>query len=59
MSENEIAWVLLFSNKCFTKDMNLRIITSSILITKYSKGFDESLSSWEKPFWHISAAIKV
>ena len=45
MSENEIARVLLFGNKGFTKDMNLRIITSSICFIKDNKMFDESLSS--------------
>ena len=30
MSEKEIVWVLLFRNKSFSKDMNFRIITSSI-----------------------------
>ena len=53
MSENEIVRVLLFGNKGFTKDMNLRTITSLIRFIKDSKRFDESLSSWEKPFWHI------
>ena len=32
-------------NEGFAKDMNLRIITSSIHFTKDSKRFDESLSS--------------
>ena len=50
MSENEIVQVLLFGNKGFSKDMNFRIITSSIRFIKDSKRFDESLSSWEKPF---------
>ena len=50
MSENEIVQVLLFGNKSFSKDMNFRIITSSIRFIKDSKRFDESLSSWEKPF---------
>ena len=45
MSENEIVRVLLFGNKGFTKDMNLRTITSSIRFIKDSKRFDESLSS--------------
>ena len=46
-------------NEGFAKDMNLRIITSSIHFTKDSKRFDESLSSWEKYFWHIFTAIKI
>ena len=45
MSENEIVQVLLFGNKSFSKDMNFRIITSSIRFIKDSKRFDESLSS--------------
>ena len=45
MSENEIVRVLLFGNKGFTKDMNLRTITSLIRFIKDSKRFDESLSS--------------
>ena len=45
MSENEIVWVLLLCNKRFIKDMNLRIITSSIRFIKDSKRFYESLSS--------------
>ena len=49
MSENEIVQVL-FGNKSFSKDTNFRIITSSIYFIKDSKRFDESLSSWEKPF---------
>ena len=49
MSENEFVCVLLFSSKGFTKDMNLRIIMSSIRFIKDSKRFDESLSSCEKP----------
>ena len=53
MSENEIVQVLLFCNKGFSKDMNFRIITSSVRFIKDSKRFDESLSSWEKPFWCI------
>ena len=53
MSENEILQVLLFGNKAFAKDINLRIITSSIHFIKDSKRFDESLSSWDKYFWHI------
>ena len=53
MSENEIVQVSLFGNKSFSKDLNFRIITSSILFIKDSKRFDESLSLWEKPFWYI------
>ena len=34
MRENEIVQVLLFSDKCFSKDMNFRIITSSIPFIK-------------------------
>ena len=45
MSDNEIVRVLLFGNKSFTKDMNLRIITSSTRFVKDNKRFDESLSS--------------
>ena len=45
MSENEIAQLLLVGNKTFSKNMNLRIITSSIRFIKDSKRFDESLSS--------------
>ena len=37
MSEIEIVQVLLFGNKRFSKDMNFRIITSSIRFTKDSK----------------------
>ena len=60
MSENEIVQVLLFGNKGFSKDMNFRIITSSIRFIKDSKRFDESLSSWEKPFWYIfTTGIKI
>ena len=44
-SENEIVQVLLFGNIGFSKDMNFRIITSSICFIKDSKRFDESLSS--------------
>ena len=50
MSENEIVWVFLFCYKGFTKDMNIRIITSSIRFIKDSKRFDESLSSSQEPF---------
>ena len=52
-SENQIVQVLLFGNKCFSKDINFRIITSSIRFIEDSKRFDESLSTWEKPFWYI------
>ena len=45
MSENEIVQVLLFSNKRFSKDMNFRIVTSSIRFVKDNKRFNESLSS--------------
>ena len=44
MSENEIVEVLLFFSKSFTKDMNFRIITSSIRFIKDTKRL-ESLSS--------------
>ena len=59
MSENEIVQALLFGKKSFSKDMNLRIIISSIRFIKDSKRFDESLSSWEKPFWYIFTEIKI
>ena len=58
MSENVIVQVLLFGDKSFSKYMNFRIITSSIRFIKDSKRFDESLSSWEKPFWYIFTGIK-
>ena len=45
MSENEIVQVLLFGDKSFSKDMNSRIITSSIRFIKDSQRFDESLFS--------------
>ena len=45
MSENEIVQVLLFGKKSFSKDMNFRIITSSIRFIKDSKRFDEKLYS--------------
>ena len=45
MSENEIVRVLLFGNRGFTKDINVRVITSSICFIKDSKRFDKSLSS--------------
>ena len=45
MCENEIVQVLLFGDKRFSKDMNFRIVTSSIRFIKDSKRFDESLSS--------------
>ena len=44
-SENEIVRVLLFGNKGFTKDLLLRIFTSSIHFIKDSNRFDESLPS--------------
>ena len=44
-SENQIVQVLLFGNKCFSKDINFRIITSSIRFIEDSKRFDESLST--------------
>ena len=50
ISENELVQVLLFGNESFSKDMNFRIITSSIRFIKDSKRFDESLSFREKPF---------
>ena len=50
MSENEIVQVFLFGNKSFSKDMNFRIITSSICFIKISKRFDESLYSSEKSY---------
>ena len=53
MSENETVQVLLFGNKRFSKNMNFRIITFSIRFIKDSTRFDESLSSWEKPFRYI------
>ena len=60
MSENEIVQVLLFGNKSFSKDMNFRIITSSICFINDSKRFDELLSSWEKPFQYIfKTGIKI
>ena len=59
MSENEIVQVLLFGKKSFSKDMNFRIITSSIRFIKDSKRFYESLSSGEKPFSHIFTGIKI
>ena len=45
MIENEIVQVLLFGKKRFSKDMNFRIITSSIRFIKDSKMFDEKLYS--------------
>ena len=59
MNESEIVQVLLLGNKVFSKDMNFRIITSSIQFIKDSKRFDESLSSWEKPFWYFFTGIKI
>ena len=37
MSENETVQVLLFGNKSFSKDINFRIITSSISFIKDNK----------------------
>ena len=51
--------VLLFGNKSFFEDINFRIITSSTRFIEDSKRFDESLSSWEKPFWYIFTGIKI
>ena len=45
ISENETVQVLLFGGKSFSKDMNFRIITSSVRFIKDSKRFDEALSS--------------
>ena len=46
MSENEIVQVLLlFGKKSFSKDINFRIITSSVRFIKDSKRFAESHSS--------------
>ena len=60
MSENETVQVLLFANKSFSKDMNFRIIASSTHFIKDGKRFDESLSSWERPFWYIfTTGIKI
>ena len=58
MSENEIIRALSLGNKGFPKDINLRIITSSIAFIEDSKRSDELLASWEKHFWYIFAAIK-
>ena len=43
MNENVIVQVLLSGNKRFSKDMNYRIITSSIRFIRDRKKFDESL----------------
>ena len=43
--ENEIVQVLLFDDKFFSKDINFKIITSSIRFIKDSRRFDESLFS--------------
>ena len=59
MSENEIVQVFLFGNKSFSKDMNFRIITSSIRFIKISKRFDESLYSSEKSYWYVFTGIKI
>ena len=40
ISENELVQVLLFGNESFSKDMNFRIITSSIRFIKDSKRFE-------------------
>ena len=40
MSENDVARVLPFGSKGFTRDMNLSIIKSSIRFIKGSKRFD-------------------
>ena len=45
MNENVIVQVLLSGNKSFSKDMNYRIITSSIRFIRDRKKFDESLFS--------------
>ena len=45
MSGNKIVQVLLFGKKSFSKDMNFRIITSSIRFIKDNKRFHEKLSS--------------
>ena len=59
MSENEIVQVFLFGDKSFSKDMNFRIITSSIRFIKISKRFDESLYSSEKSYWYVFTGIKI
>ena len=60
LHENKIVQALLSGNKFFSKNMNFRIITSSICFIKDSKRFEESLSSWEKPFWYIlTTGIKI
>ena len=58
MSENEMVWVLLFGNKSFSKYMNFRIITSSVRFIKDSKGFVESLSSFERNLFDIFSRRK-
>ena len=45
MSENDLVRILLFWNKCFTKDMHLNIMQSSIRFINDSKRFDEGLFS--------------
>ena len=45
MSEIEIVQVLLFGKKSSFKDMNFKIITSSVCFIKDSKRFDEVYSS--------------
>ena len=60
MNENVIVQVLLSGNKRFSKDMNYRIITSSIRFIRDRKKFDESLFSWEKSFLYIfTTGIKI
>ena len=51
MSENEIVQVLLFGKKSFSKDMNFRIITSSIRFIKDSKRFDKKLLFLRETFF--------
>ena len=60
MIENVVVQILLSGNKSFSKDMNYRIITSSIRFIRYRKKFDESPFSWEKSFWYIfTTRIKI
>ena len=60
MIENVVVQILLSGNKSFSKDMNYRIITSSIRFIRDRKKFDESLFSWEKSFWYIfTTRIKI
>ena len=52
--------VLLSGNKSFSKDMNYRIMTSSIRFIRDRKKLDESLFSWEKSFLYIfTTEIKI